>query len=229
MESCKGITDLYLQEMEAILEFRALTQFAYLQFDRSANNGLKVKVQLRPTSKNLNTEEVNTKMKDYEKGFLPQLSFQNSVSIFESWFFDILRLILKDKNRLNKKKKIDVSAIIECASIEEVVMKIVDVELNELKYQKPADWFDYLNKFVNITGPSEDEILEISEIKASRDIIVHNDGVCNEIYIGKSFTKSRGVIGTPLCFDHDYVFSSWTFLNTVMENVGKELSEKIDA
>ncbi len=164
----------------------------------------------------------------YEADFLPKLSFQHSVSIFESWLFDILRYLLADNNRLNKKRKMDIGEIISSSSMDDVLSKIIESELNEIRYKKPIDWFSYLNSFVNISLPTTEEVEKISEIKASRDILVHNEGICNSIYLEKVGKLARAHDGKKLCFDHNYTFKSWSVLNGAISIVGKAVSEKVD-
>lgn len=224
----RDITNLSLDQMEETFEFRVFTQFSYLIFDEAVKNGLKRSTHLSPTGKYYEQDAINAKMKRYHDTFLPQLGFQNSVTIFESWLFDVLRHLLSDKNRLNKKRRIEVSEIVTHNSLDELFKSIIESELNEIKYKKPSDWFFYLNNLVNITAPSKDQIDAISEIKASRDIIVHNEGIANEIYISKAGSLSRAKSGDRLAFDHVYAFESWKILNTVIKDVGQQISKKIE-
>ena len=48
----REITNLSLDRMEEILEFRTYTQFTYLTFDEAVNNGLKRSTILGPNGKN---------------------------------------------------------------------------------------------------------------------------------------------------------------------------------
>lgn len=222
------ITNIYLSKMEEILEFRAFTQFSYLQFNSAIANGFKVTTHLEPIGKVVNQEQIHNKIAQYEASFLPKLSLQHSVSIFESWLFDLLRHLLSDKNRLNKNRKIEVVEITNSSSLEDLLSKVIESELNEIKYKKPTDWFTYLNKFVDINLPTTEEIEKISEIKASRDVLVHNEGISNSKYIEKSGKFTRAPEGKELCFDHNYVYESWRVLNKVIAEVGKAVSKKID-
>jgi len=214
--------------MEEMLDFRMYTWFSYITFDDAVKNGLKRSTTQGPTGKTYDQDAINAKFKIYAETFLPQLSFQNTVSIFESWLFDVLRHLLSDKNRLNKKRRIEVAEIITSNSLDELVASIIESELNEIKYKKPPEWFSYLNDFVTITSPSKIQLEIISEIKASRDIIVHNEGIANEIYISKAGNLARAKSGERLKFDHTYAFESWNNLNSIIEDVGQQISTKID-
>ena len=224
----KEITDLYISKMEEIFEFRAVTQRAYIHFNSSVDHELKLNAKLIETGKIINQDQMKNKIINYESDFLPKFSFQHAVSIFEAWYFDVLRYLLTDNNRLNKKRKIEVGEIVSCGSLEELKNKIIEAELNEIRYRKPAEWFKYLGSFVNISAPVSEQIDKICEIKASRDILVHNEGICNQIYLSKAREMARTENNKKLCFDHTYVFESWKVLRETIETVGYEVSKKID-
>lgn len=225
----RELTDLNLARMEEILEFRAFTQLSYISYKNAVDSGFKQTAHLGPTNRTFDQNDINQKLQGYEAKFLPQLSFQYAISVFETWLFDVLKHLLSDKNRLNKKRKIEVSEIVAANTLEELMTCIIESELNELKYKKTSEWFIYLQSFVKLTSPSQAQIDSIMEIKASRDIIVHNSGYANQIYIEKSGGLARAKDGARLVFDHDYVFASWQTLNVVMKEVGNQISAKIDA
>lgn len=214
--------------MEEISEFRAFTQLSYLTFEEMVKGGLKRIATLGPSGRSYDQDAIVKKLESYESGFLPQLSFQHAVTVFESWLFDILRHLLANRNRLNKKRKIEISEIIACNTMEELIAGVIEAELNEIKYKKPTEWFDYLRAFVGITAPTQNQIDSISEIKASRDILVHNDGFVNPIYLSKAGSFARGIDGGKLSFDHQYVFDSWQCLNTVIKETGQQIASKLD-
>jgi hypothetical protein len=74
---------------------------------------------------------------------------------------------------------------------EALVLPVAELELNELKYDCPNGWFDYLGKIVNLACPANDEIERIAELKAARTLIIHNSGILNKIYVDKAGTEAR--------------------------------------
>ena len=89
------------------------------------------------------------------------------------------------------KKQLPVSIIFEAADLDTVKRAAIDRELNELSYKKLKDWFVYLESLVKLGCPSEDEIKRLAEIKATRDVFIHNSGVANAIYEEKAGEKKR--------------------------------------
>jgi len=178
-------------------------------------------------NKTFNQDYIKQKIESYEKEYLIKLVFQHCVSIFEFWFYDILKIILKDnENRINQKRKIDVSTILSAHSIEDLKNIIVETELNELTYKKLTEWIDYLAKFVNFDAPPEDEILKLIEIKASRDILVHNNGIINSIYIEKSGSLARGKDGEIIPVTPEYLNESLAIIKNIISNISNQLANK---
>lgn len=223
------ITNEALKKFDDIYEFRAFTQFAYKVFNDCVSRGYKVNTIIPHTNQNASEKDILSKLKIYEKNYLLELSFQHIVSLFEAWFFDLLRFILSDTNKLNKNSKIDIGEIVNLKNKEEIIQRIIDREINELQYKNPRDWFANLWKFVNINEPKQDEIEQISEIKASRDILVHNKGIANQIYLNKSGKLARVGENEIIPITSDYFNNSWALLKDVIQKVGNLVAAKIDS
>ncbi len=54
-----------------------------------------------------------------------------------------------------------------------------------------ADWFAYFEKLAKLGCPTAGEIEHLAEIKASRDILVHNKGIVNATYVSKAGSRAR--------------------------------------
>ena len=69
--------------------------------------------------------------------------------------------------------------MLDAPDLATVVLAVVDRELNEIKYGRVADWFAHLERLAKLGVPASEEIDRLAEIKAARDILVHNKGVVN--------------------------------------------------
>jgi hypothetical protein len=86
---------------------------------------------------------------------------------------------------------------------------VIRKQLVTVFYGSPERYFEYIENVLSIQ--IEKELKDtFAEIKASRDIIVHNSGIANEIYVGKrgmlcskipsrQFRRSSGVEPRPFC------------------------------
>ena len=98
-------------------------------------------------------------------------------------------------------------------------MLIAERKLNELKYDRPTAWFDYLNKVVHLGCPTKDEIERIAEMKAGRDLLIHNSGIVNKTYLDKAGTKARFAVGDKLVIDRRYFEGCWRLAKKVVDDV----------
>ena len=157
------------------------------------------------------------------------LSFvhQNQVSLFEHLFFDLLKIIITNQPQsLSGKKQIDYSTIFQAESKEELVCKLIERELNEIKYKNVSEWFNYLYKIVSISHVSKEELEQVAEAKASRDILVHNAGIINQIYIQKSGNASRFSDGENIDISGNYTRDVWVLLSRVLLIITDAVIEK---
>ncbi len=70
-------------------------------------------------------------------------------------------------------------------------------------FEKPAEYLDKAAKILSIEI-DDDLIKDYIEIKASRDIIVHNLGEINRLYVDKAAEKARGAVGDELVVNRTY-------------------------
>lgn len=154
----------------------------------------------------------------YEQGISRQI-FESylltAVSQFETLAFDILELVLlahpikllqpsEDGKNQNKGAEMSVSfKSVVNESRDEIIKAKIKAKLLNVSYAKPADYLAYIKK---ITNAETDTLLfhRYIEIKATRDIVVHNGGIANEIYKEKVGKYARANVGELLTVDEAY-------------------------
>ena len=145
----------------------------------------------------------------------------------------MVKIFLLDRpERLSKKKQIDYGSIFEVSSKEELLIKLVDRELNEIKYKNVAEWFIYLDKIIGLPEFTKEEIDRLAEAKACRDILVHNAGIANQIYSHKSGEAARFDEGQEIDVSGHYTRDTWKFLvNMLIKIIDSVIvkAEKADA
>ena len=119
------------------------------------------------------------------------LGFLQLTTVFEAFLFDFIRLLLTNEPRhLAQKEQIEVGVALSAADREALVLLIAERELDELKYDRPVAWFD-INKLIKLGCPTKDEVERFAEMKAARDLIIHNSGIVNKTYLDKAGMKAR--------------------------------------
>ena len=137
--------------------------------------------------------------------------FVFAVAQVEAFLNDLISAALRfDNRRLKTKvqgvehtKRIDVEEVVDCASKEDLIDSIIQKELTALFYASPFHQFEYLRRVV---GAEVDEAVKNDwiELKASRDLVVHNSGVINGIYLSKCGALARGKNGESIQIDEEY-------------------------
>lgn len=122
------------------------------------------------------------------------------------------------------------SDVLAASSTDELVERAADRALQALMYEKPAD---YLSSLCEIVSIDKKHLLDIwpsfVEMKARRDLGVHNNWVANEIYLRKlkeiSFTNFPS-IGLRLIPDFAYLEASIKTCDRLVGQMADLMGEK---
>lgn len=152
--------------------------------------------------------------------------FSYLVAQGEAFFQDVLMQTLvfnekKLKTRVSGVehiKKIDVNEIIDRKSRKALIESIIEKEMISLFYAKPSAQFEYLEKVVEI---EIDDLMKEgwAEIKATRDLIVHNSGTINKLYLSKAGKLARGKEGENVPINKEYIEHSMAIVKSIIGRV----------
>ncbi len=144
----------------------------------------------------------------------------------EAFIQDILKqTLIFDEKKLKTRvsgvdhlKKIDVTEIIDRKSRKDIIEAIIEKEMISLFYAKPSAQFEYLEKVVDVEV--EEPMKESwAEIKATRDLLVHNSGTINKLYIRKAGKFARGKEGERVTIDREYIEQSMSMVKSIVGRV----------
>lgn len=134
-----------------------------------------------------------------------------SVSHFEAFLIDVLKIIiLKYPNKLtanvqglDSNRKISIDTVLNSKDINSATSKLIDDRLHSISFLPPKA---YLLYFQTITGveTSHKSFEDYIEIKATRDLIIHNSGKINEIYLSKVGDLKRGELNQIIEINGEY-------------------------
>jgi hypothetical protein len=108
--------------------------------------------------------------------------------------------------------------ILELKDSETVIRHVVNKKVSAILYDRPASWFAYLEDLAKLGCPCEDEIGRIAEAKASRDVLIHNRGIVNPIYIAKSGSFARFKEGERVAISPQYHSEIWKLIRKLVED-----------
>ena len=168
-------------------------------------------------------------LRKYQHLAFHQLSVNGIVQLIttvEAALSDVIRaVILKYPQKLGGKRVLPVKNILEASTIGELHLRATDGFLNELSYKSPADFASSVGQVLQINLLECAAFHKYIEVKATRDIYIHNRGVANEIYIRKSGTHARVKEGMALPVNTQYFLESYESCLQVTEWLEKELHE----
>jgi hypothetical protein len=154
-------------------------------------------------------------LKEIYDRFLYRELFENlvvtAISHFESFLFTVLQLVLlthPKKLTLNVrgmdiKKEIPLNILLDANNREDALYEVIERQLNALSYAAPKAYLEYL-KSVTGVDTTDPAFADYIEIKATRDVLIHNAGIVNDVYLSKVGNKNRGEGGDRLAIEKQY-------------------------
>lgn len=148
------------------------------------------------------------------------------ITIIEALLGDLLRLIIiRYPKKIGSKRTIKSSDILSCENIEELHLKTANAILNELSYKSPMEFAEESKNITSINLLECPAFHRYVEIKATRDIHIHNLGKVNELYLSKASTHARAKLGQYLHVDNYYLLESYEFCLQFVEWMEERLHE----
>ncbi|WP_020404873.1 hypothetical protein [Gracilimonas tropica] len=155
-----------------------------------------------------------------------------NVSKFENYLLKTLSEVIlefPEKLKINTPglkayKSVPIDLVTGSKSVNEIFQKAVADRINHISYATPQKYFDF---FEEVTGcPTNDqEFSDFLEIKATRDLLVHNDKVINKIYLEKAGKNKRGKINQKIPIDSEYFDFTIATMKRVSGIIRREMNK----
>lgn len=132
------------------------------------------------------------------------------VTIVETMLGDIVRVVvMRYPHKLGGKRSLSIQAVLESTSLEEVHLRATDALINELTYKSPSEFAESMETLLSVNLLECPAFHKYLEVKATRDIFIHNRGIANEVYLRKAGSHSRVNAGMGLPADIQYFLESY--------------------
>jgi hypothetical protein len=156
-----------------------------------------------------------------------------AVALTEDYLQKSLRLILAGFPKKLKigiggnatDKTVSIDLILNVTSRQQILRKLIEKQLLSWFYSSPGRYFEYLEQVTAIAIP-EQRKTAFQEIKATRDIIIHNSSLANEMYLEKSGSLSRAKIGERVEVNVTYFFQSVALMKALIQGIYESLLDK---
>ena len=159
-------------------------------------------------------------------------AFVTIITSIEDYLNKIMKLILQFDSRRLKFTIPEVKMITNISVIEfidnsrdDMIDKIIKQRLESLFYASPQKQLEYLDKSLGIK--LEEELWgKWIESKARRDLVVHNGGVVNDIYLKKAGKFALLNLGNQAIIDEDYFRNTIADLKRMVGTIDRLVKEE---
>jgi hypothetical protein len=218
-DDIRGIADRANRELDAVHDFFEFSKVAWRAFGSLVDEGRRIVATNAATGTTHDQNGLLGLAPHYHRAYLAVFTFRQFVSIFEVFLFDLLHRVLLHNPWQLSRTQLDFEVVLKAGDREEVISAVLLKQLNQLRYEKLRDWFDALNKAVKLDCPSDDEIDALAEVKATRDVLEHNAGVVNDVYLRKAGKKARHALGDRVEIDDNYHLESWRLIKKAVADL----------
>lgn len=213
------LKDRTLSALVASHDYYTYTKRIWRLLQEDVKDGRRFNFKNLTTGTRVDAQSLQKRAQRYVSEYLIPSTFQDFVALFEDFFFGLLRCWLAEYPGSLSRKQVAMNEVLNAPDKAAIILTAVDKELNELKYERVGAWFAKLERLVNLGCPTAAEIERIAEIKASRDVLVHNNGIANAIYVKKAGNLARCRLGEKLRIPERYHRESWETVRKIVSDI----------
>ncbi len=148
------------------------------------------------------------------------------VTIVETMLGDVVRVVVvRFPKKLGNKRNLSIQTVLESTSIEEIHLRATDALLNELSYKSPAEFAESAQQLFSVNLLECPAFHRYVEVKATRDIFIHNGGVANDVYVRKAASHARVKAEMTLPVDIQYFLESYESCLQLSEWIEAKLND----
>ena len=212
------------------LSFVALEDHAQL-VEKSKDEVIKISFPLgldkqgivMPGERTYKKQDMARRYRDIAHLGLPVSGIYNLVTLTEVAFTDILTSIIKQfPRKLGEKRTLAMSSIFDCTTLDAVRQAAILSYLNELAYKSPREFAESVENIFSFNILELPPYHRYIEMKATRDIYIHNQGWSNAIYKSKASSLARVKLNEFLPIDVKYFLECYEYCNQLAEALQEE-------
>ena len=205
--------------LDASHNYYTHTKYAWRIVQEMVRQGHKFSIRNRETGDSIGEQKLSSLAQGYVTNYLTSATFQHFISLFDDFVFDFLRVWLTEYPGILCKMQLEFGSVLESADKKEIIRNIILKKLNDVAYEGIEKRFKYLEEIAKLGCPNRDCLEKLAEIKASRDVLVHNKGIANFIYVKKSGERARFKDGQTLEIPDYYHRESWQLIKKIVSDI----------
>lgn len=145
-----------------------------------------------------------------------------TLAIILRWFPHKLKLTVAASQT---EPRINLDLILEVQDMDDLFARIIERRLVSVFYASPQQYFDYIQSVLAFELP-DDVKAGYAEAKGTRDLLVHNSGVVNQVYLRKAGARARAAEGETIPLDDQYFSESIRHMKRVVTKVYSSCLDK---
>lgn len=180
-----------------------------------------------------NPKELKSLFKRFAKSELYENLLVSSVSRFEFYLADVIGAYLWHSSKKltvgpkggDSGKQVAVQLVVDSSSLDELIDSVIEQRVQAIFYAEPEAYCTYFNAVSELGIPLE-QFSPFFEIKATRDLIVHNSLQVNDLYLKKAGELKRCNLGDELEVGKEYFEKSISHMKTLSSTIEKATRAK---
>ena len=168
----------------------------------------------------------------YLKTGLYEAFLVSTLSRFESFLADVLTaFFLAYPMRITQRvqgipacPEMSATDIINADNKDELMRVMIQEHMEQVFRQRPSDYMRYLVETIGVQA--DKSFADYYEVAATRDLVVHNSGMINGLYMQKVGKKARGELGERLTVDKDYFYGALAKMKKVSGAIKRDVEKK---
>ncbi len=218
-DDLQAIAERTNRELDAVHDFFEHSKIVWQSFQSLVNSGHAVTSVNAATGTTIDQIGLVALTPQYTREYLVTFTFHQFVASFEAFFFGFFHRVLLHNPWPFARTQLDFEAVLRSKDRDDIIGAVLLKQLNGVKYEKVRDWFDALDAAVKLGCPTAEEIDTLAEVKATRDIVEHNAGIANDVYVRKAGKKARHVVGDHVEIDENYHLESWRLMKKMVADL----------
>ena len=187
--------------------------------------GRRIRLENKETGTVITEHDLPRMAQTAANDYLPSATIQQFASLTETFLTELVRLWLTT-HPAHLKGEVSVQTIVAAPDKSAILRPLIDQYVLGMEYKTPREWFKQLSTIVSLNHPSESEIDQFAEFKATRDVFVHNRGIATAIYVAKAGSLVRAPDGAPLDLPDPYLHRAWRLCSKMVADVGNDAAVK---
>ena len=151
---------------------------------------------------------------------LPLQGIYSLVQIMEAMLSEIIKNIcMYYPQKVGLGKTITLENVLKCGSMESIKELVIQNVLDELMYKSPREFAEYAKDIIDFNLLEMPQYHQYIELKATRDIYIHNQGLVNATYLRKTGANSRAKVGETLFIGNPYYIQKYESCLQIFEEL----------